>query len=78
VARAQGCPRAILIERAADLDPEWLAGVRTLGVTAGASAPELLVQELIESLRDRFDITVRETSVTTEDVRFSLPRALTA
>jgi 4-hydroxy-3-methylbut-2-enyl diphosphate reductase len=78
VARAQGCPRAILIERAAELDPEWLAGVRTLGVTAGASAPELLVQELIESLRDRFDITVRETSVTTEDVRFSLPRALTA
>ena len=78
VARAQGCPRAILIERAAELDPAWLAGVRTLGVTAGASAPELLVQELIDSLRQRFDVTVRETSVTTEDVRFSLPRALTA
>ena len=78
VARAQGCSRAILIERAAELDPSWLAGVRTLGITAGASAPELLVQELIDSLRERFDVTVRETSVTSEDVRFSLPRALTA
>ena len=78
VARAQGCPRAILIERAADLDAAWLEGVATLGVTAGASAPELLVQELIDSLRERYDVTVRESNVTTEDVRFSLPRALTA
>jgi 4-hydroxy-3-methylbut-2-enyl diphosphate reductase len=78
VARAQGCPKSILIERAAELDPAWLDGVRTLGVTAGASAPELLVQELIDSLRQRYDVTVRETSVTTEDMRFSLPRALSA
>lgn len=78
VARAQGCPKSILIERAAELDPAWLEGVHTLGVTAGASAPEQLVQELIDSLRQRYDVTVRETSVTTEDMRFSLPRALSA
>jgi len=78
VARAAGCPRALLIERAAELDLAWLDGVATLGVTAGASAPELLVQELIDALRTRFDVTVREITVTTEDVRFSLPRALTA
>jgi len=78
VARAAGCPKAMLIERAADLDLAWLDGVSTLGVTAGASAPELLVQELIAALGARFEVTVREITVTTEDVRFSLPRALTA
>jgi 4-hydroxy-3-methylbut-2-enyl diphosphate reductase len=78
VARARGCERSILIERAADLEPGWLDGVATLGVTAGASAPELLVQELIDRLRENFDVTVREVSVTTEDMHFSLPRALSA
>ena len=78
VARAAGCPKSMLIERAADLDFAWLDGVGTLGVTAGASAPELLVQELIAALGTRFEVAVREITVTTEDVRFSLPRALTA
>jgi 4-hydroxy-3-methylbut-2-en-1-yl diphosphate reductase len=78
VALAAGCPKALLIERAAELDPAWMDDVETLGVTAGASAPEVLVQELIERLRERFDVTVREVSVTTENVHFSLPRALTA
>jgi 4-hydroxy-3-methylbut-2-enyl diphosphate reductase len=68
----------MLIERAAGLDFAWLDGVSTLGVTAGASAPELLVQELIAALKARFDVTVRNITVATEDVRFSLPRALTA
>jgi 4-hydroxy-3-methylbut-2-enyl diphosphate reductase len=77
VARAAGCPKAMLIERAAELDFAWLDGVTSLGVTAGASAPELLVQELIAALNARFDVTVREITVATEDVRFSLPRALT-
>ena len=78
VARARGCERSILIERAAELDPAWLDGVETLGVTAGASAPEILVQELIGLLREHYDVTVREVSVTTEDMHFSLPRALSA
>tara|TARA_R110000787_G_scaffold6681_31_gene23162 strand:+ start:1570 stop:2514 length:945 start_codon:yes stop_codon:yes gene_type:complete len=78
VAKAMGCEKSILIERAADLDLAWLKDAKTVGITAGASAPELLVQELIAALREEYDVTVREVSVTTEDVHFSLPRVLTA
>ena len=78
VAKAMGCEKSILIERAADLDLAWLEDARTVGITAGASAPELLVQELIAALREEYNVTVREVSVTTEDVHFSLPRVLTA
>ena len=55
-----------------------LEGVATLGVTAGASAPEILVQELIDTLRDRYEVTVEELNVIEEDVTFSLPPALSA
>ena len=78
VAKAMGCEKSILIKRAADLDLAWLEDAKTVGITAGASAPELLVQELIAALREEYDVTVREVSVTTEDVHFSLPRVLTA
>ena len=78
VAQAMGCEKSILIERAAELDLAWLEDAKTVGITAGASAPELLVQELIAALREEYDVTVREVSVTTEDVHFSLPRVLTA
>jgi 4-hydroxy-3-methylbut-2-enyl diphosphate reductase len=78
VALAAGCPKALLIERAAELDMGWMDGVATLGVTAGASAPELLVQELIDRMRETYNVTVEEVSVATENVTFSLPRALTA
>ena len=54
----------------------WLDGVDTVGVTAGASAPELLVQELISTLKDNFEVELKEITVTSEDVHFSLPRAL--
>ena len=78
VASAAGCPKTLLIERAAGFDFAWLDGVRRLGVTAGASAPEILVQELIDACRERFEVTVEEVSVTEEDVHFSLPRVLSA
>jgi 4-hydroxy-3-methylbut-2-enyl diphosphate reductase len=78
VARAAGCTRTTMIERAAELDFSWLEGVRRLGVTAGASAPELLVQELIEVCRAHFTVTVEEAQFVTEDISFSLPRVLTA
>ncbi len=78
VAGAAGCAKNLLIERAAEFDFAWLDGVRRLGITAGASAPELLVQELIDACRERFDVTVEEINVTEEDVSFSLPRALSA
>lgn len=76
VATAAGCPKSILIERASALDIAWLDGVNTVGVTAGASAPELLVQELISTLKDNFEVELKEITVTSEDVHFSLPRAL--
>ncbi len=78
VAIAAGCPKTLLIERASGFDLAWLDGVKCLGITAGASAPELLVQELIDACRERFEVTVEEINVTEEDVHFSLPRVLTA
>ncbi len=76
VATRSGAPKAKLVERAADLDWSWLDGVRVLGITAGASAPELLVQEVIDALSGRFTVSVEEISTTVEDVQFKLPRAL--
>jgi 4-hydroxy-3-methylbut-2-en-1-yl diphosphate reductase len=78
VGKNQGCEKSILIERAADLDFAWLDGVQKLGLTAGASAPEILVQELIAACEEKFSVTVEDVNVTDEDVEFSLPRALTS
>jgi 4-hydroxy-3-methylbut-2-enyl diphosphate reductase len=77
VAERSGAPRAILIPRAEKLDWSVLDGVRTVGVTAGASAPELLVDELLTHLSTRFVLEVEERQVTQEDVVFRLPAALT-
>ncbi|PPR10545.1 MAG: 4-hydroxy-3-methylbut-2-enyl diphosphate reductase [Alphaproteobacteria bacterium MarineAlpha11_Bin1] len=76
VALTIGCPKSTLIERAADLDDGWLDDVSTLGITAGASAPEVLVEELIEFLSGEYDVTVEERNVIDEKVTFSLPGAL--
>jgi 4-hydroxy-3-methylbut-2-enyl diphosphate reductase len=76
VAAAHGCPRAVLIERAADIDWADFEGVATVAITAGASAPEVLVQEVIETLGHRFAVTVENVVVREENVVFSLPRAL--
>jgi 4-hydroxy-3-methylbut-2-enyl diphosphate reductase len=75
VSQRAGTP-ARLIQRAADLDFGFLAGVRTLGITAGASAPEILVRELVDRLAERFDITEREVETTREAITFKLPRGL--
>jgi 4-hydroxy-3-methylbut-2-enyl diphosphate reductase len=78
VASSCGCPRAHLVQKAAEIDWSWLDGVDTVGITAGASAPELLVQQVIDELRQRFDVAIDEVSVTVETTHFKLPRALTA
>lgn len=67
---------AHLVQRAIDLDWAWLDGVGTLGITAGASAPELLVRELVDKLSERFEVTEREVETTREDLVFKLPRGL--
>jgi 4-hydroxy-3-methylbut-2-en-1-yl diphosphate reductase len=76
VARRAGARAAHLINSADDLDWAWLDGARTVGVTAGASAPEDLVEALIAALCARFDARVEEVTVSKEDVVFKLPRVL--
>lgn len=76
VAMAAGCTNATLIQRADEIDWRKLDGVRRLGITAGASAPELLVREVIEAASSRYATTVEEIAVTREDVHFNLPRVL--
>jgi 4-hydroxy-3-methylbut-2-en-1-yl diphosphate reductase len=78
VARNHGCERAMLVQRASDIDWDALDDVRVLGVTAGASAPDILIQEVLQGARDRFDVTIEEVTLTREDVVFKLPRVLTA
>ena len=74
-ARRSGCERAFLVQRGDDIDFERLGSIRTLGVTAGASAPEILVEEVIEKLRHRFTVIV-EAMAGEENVTFKLPRHL--
>ena len=76
VAALHGCDRAMLVQRAGDIDWDWLDGVKTLGVTAGASAPEILVDEVIEAARARYDVSVREVAITQENVEFKIPKIL--
>jgi len=68
-----GCRKAILIERADGLDPLFLNDVSTLGITSGASTPEVLVTELIEHLSAHFELSVEEIVIATEEVQFRLP-----
>ena len=76
VAQSKGI-RSYLIERAADIKDEWLGNVKTLGLTAGASAPEILVQEVVRYCEDRFGVkSVEEFETVEEDVHFSLPYEL--
>ena len=76
VAKRSGCARAFLVQRAAEIDWSTVGVVKTVGITAGASAPERLVQEVIDAFRDRHDVSIEPVVVTTEDVRFKLPRVL--
>ena len=78
VALRAGAGRAELVASADDIDWAWFDGVDTLGLTAGASAPEDLVQGVIEACRERFDVTVAPVETARETVTFKLPRVLTA
>ena len=77
VAERLGVP-ARLIGRAANIDWEWLGQPKTIGITAGASAPELLVREVVDALRERFDVTEEEADHSPERMVFKLPRELVA
>ncbi|MGB6085140.1 MAG: 4-hydroxy-3-methylbut-2-enyl diphosphate reductase, partial [Parvibaculum sp.] len=76
VAERSGCVYAALVQRAADIDWAALGNPATVGLTAGASAPDILVDEVIAAFKERFDVTVEEVSVRREAVQFKLPRVL--
>ncbi len=76
VAERAGCARAIMVQRGRDLDPALAEGVASVGVTAGASAPEVLVDEVLDRLRTRFDLKIEEVVVARENITFKLPAAL--
>ena len=71
-----GCPYAQLVQRAGDIDWRALDGVTSLGLTAGASAPEVLVNEVIDAVRARHDVTVETVETAQENVEFKVPRVL--
>ncbi|WP_299811110.1 4-hydroxy-3-methylbut-2-enyl diphosphate reductase [uncultured Roseibium sp.] len=76
VAERAGCKTAVLIQRASDIDWQDFEGIGSLGLTAGASAPETLVEEIISAFSDRFDVTVETVRTAEETISFNLPREL--
>ncbi len=78
VAKRAGCPRALMVQRGHELDPAIAEGLSTIGITAGASAPELLVEEVLARLSERFDLAIEEVVVAEERITFKLPAALNA
>src|SRR6056297_1764314 len=76
VGEGAGCSYAQLVQRAAEVNWRALEGIRSVGITAGASAPEDLVNEVIAAFRDRFDVTVEQVETAVETVEFKVPRVL--
>jgi 4-hydroxy-3-methylbut-2-enyl diphosphate reductase len=74
-AEREGTP-ARLIQRASEIDLDWLGNARALGITAGASAPEILVREVVDKLAEHFSVTEREVETARENIAFKLPRGL--
>lgn len=76
VAERAGCPRAMLVQRAADVDWTIFGNISRLGVTAGASAPEILVEEILDAFAERYTMNVETISAVEENMFFPLPRPL--
>lgn len=76
VAINNGCRDAVLVQDAREIDWPMLEGVETLGLSAGASAPEVLIEEILEALRERFDIRLETATLRKEAMSFKLPRSV--
>jgi 4-hydroxy-3-methylbut-2-enyl diphosphate reductase len=76
VARTAGARQAQLIDRACNIDWTWFKGVKTMGLSAGASAPETLVEEVLTALRSRYEVAVENPISATENIVFRVPREL--
>lgn len=78
VAKTHGCDKAMLVQRASDIDWQWFEGVNVLGLSAGASAPDVLIDEVINAAKERFNVTVEEIRIVDENVTFKVPGVLAA
>jgi 4-hydroxy-3-methylbut-2-enyl diphosphate reductase len=76
VGAKNGCSYSQLVQRGKDIDWRALEGISSLGITAGASAPEVLVNEVIDAFRDRYDVSVELVETAVERVNFKVPRVL--
>jgi 4-hydroxy-3-methylbut-2-enyl diphosphate reductase len=76
VAKRAGCPYAALVQRVADIDWNDFGAIGRLGITAGASAPEVLVEEILDAFAQKYDLTVETIAAAEEDMFFPLPRSL--
>ena len=76
VGRKAGCEYAQLVMRGADIDWRALEGIKSIGITAGASAPEVLINEVIDAFENRYDVTVEQVETAVENVEFKVPRVL--
>lgn len=76
VARANGCDYSMLVQRATEIDWRAIEGVSAVGLTAGASAPQVLVDEVINAFRDRYDVTLELVETAQENIEFKVPRVL--
>jgi len=71
-----GCSYSQLVQRATDIDWRALSGITSIGITAGASAPEVLINEVIDAFRDKYEVTVEMVETAVENVEFKVPRVL--
>lgn len=76
VASKNGCAYSQLVQRADEIDWRALEGIKTVGITAGASAPEVLINEVIDAFRKRYDVTMDQVVTAEENVEFKVPRVL--
>ncbi|MDE0764939.1 MAG: 4-hydroxy-3-methylbut-2-enyl diphosphate reductase [Amylibacter sp.] len=76
VGKSSGCAYSQMVQRASDIDWRALSGVKSIGITAGASAPEILINEVIAAITDRYDVTQKIVETAVENVEFKVPRIL--
>ena len=76
VGKSSGCKYSQMVQRASDIDWRALEGVKSIGITAGASAPEILINEVILSISDRFNVNQKIIETAVENVEFKVPRVL--
>lgn len=76
VAKVYGCPKAFMVQRAVDIPWDQIGDIETLGLTAGASAPDVLINEVVDALKSRRAVSLEEVAITKENVVFNIPKLL--